>query len=245
VTELEPKEPLDPKLFGPNPVRDERFNSKDRWHELPNFPHDHPNSSLEFLTRQMNEEINATEMAARNLVDFPDADWGLRMAIARQAADEARHAIAFRRLLEQRGGYLGQFPVINFQFRIMMMIPSLIGRLAVANRSFEAAGIDAIQDGIDSSKRKEDLEFTSLFDQQLADEMQHVRFANVWIKKIVDREGARAMMALARAIAHANAAMKEIVGDDVVFYPVSDELRREAGFSEDEIQSARELAEQK
>jgi uncharacterized ferritin-like protein (DUF455 family) len=167
------------------------------------------------------------------------------MQIARQAADEARHAAAFRRLLEQRGGYLGQFPVINFQFRIMMMIPSLMGRLAVANRSFEAAGMDAIQDGIDSSTKKEDAEFTALFDQQLADEMQHVRFANVWIKKLVERDGARGMMALARAIAHANEAMKEIVGDDVVFYPVSDELRREAGFSEDEIQSARQLADQK
>ena len=53
------------------------------------------------------------------------------------------------------------------------------------------------------------------------------------------------MMALARAIAHANAAMKEIVGDDVVFYPVSDDLRREAGFTDDEIKSARVLADQK
>ena len=236
---------LDPKLFGDNPVRDGRFDSKDRWHDLVNLPQADPNSSLEFLTRQMNEELNATEMAARNLVDFPDADWGLRMNIARQAADEARHAMAFRRLLEQRGGYLGQFPVINFQFRIMMMIPSLIGRLTVANRSFEAAGIDAIQDGIDSSRKKEDLEFISLFDQQLADEMQHVRFANVWVKKIVDREGGRAMMAIARAIAHANAAMKEIVGGDMNYYPVSDELRREAGFTDDEIQTARELADQK
>jgi hypothetical protein len=75
--------------------------------------------------------------------------------------------------------------------------------------------------------------------------MQHVRFANVWVKKIVDREGARALMALARAVAHANAAMKEIVGGDIVFYPVSDDLRREAGFTDDEIQSARELADQK
>ena len=56
---------LDPKLFGENPARDQRFESKDRWHELPNYPHDDPRSSLEFLTRQMNEEINATEMAAR------------------------------------------------------------------------------------------------------------------------------------------------------------------------------------
>jgi uncharacterized ferritin-like protein (DUF455 family) len=245
VTQSDQMQPLNPKLFGPNPVRDDRFESKDRWHELPNYPHGHPLSTLEFLTRQMNEEINATEMACRNLVDFPDADWGLRMHIARQAADEARHAAAFRRLLELRGGYLGQFPVINFQFRIMMMIPSLMGRLTVANRSFEAAGMDAIQDGIDSSKKKEDAEFTALFDQQLADEMQHVRFANEWIKKIVDREGARGLMAMARAIAHANEAMKEIVGDDVVFYPVSDELRREAGFSEDEIHSAHQLADQK
>jgi hypothetical protein len=74
MTELQPQKPLDPKLFGPNPARDERFDSKDRWHELPNVPHDHPDSSLEFLTRQMNEEINATEMAACNLVDFPDAE---------------------------------------------------------------------------------------------------------------------------------------------------------------------------
>src|SRR5262249_43188063 len=124
---------LNPKLFADNPARDARFVCKDRWQELPNLPHDHPDSNLEFLTRQMNEEINAVEMAARNLVDFPDEIWELRMAIARQAADEARHAAAFRRLLEARGGRLGQFPVINFQFRIMTSIPSLIGRLAVAN----------------------------------------------------------------------------------------------------------------
>jgi hypothetical protein len=35
------------------------------------------------------------------------------------------------------------------------------------------------------------------------------------------------------------------VGDDVVFYPVSDQLRREAGFSEDEIETARQQADQK
>ena len=143
---------MDPKLFAEGPMRDPRFDVREKWAEMDNLPANHPDMSLEFLTRQMNEEINATEMAARNLVDFPDADWGLRMEIARQAADEARHAMAFRRLLEQRGGWVGQFPVINFQFRIMMMIPSLIGRLTVANRSFEAAGM-GIQTVSDLSRR--------------------------------------------------------------------------------------------
>ena len=100
-------------------------------------------------------------------------------------------------------------------------------------------------DGIESSRRRDDVEFIALFDAQLADEVQHVRFANVWVKKIVAREGARALMAMARAIAQANEAMKIIVGGEMSFYPVSDDLRREAGFSDAEIQTARELVDQK
>jgi uncharacterized ferritin-like protein (DUF455 family) len=225
-------------LFGDVPNRDARFEVKEFWREVANLPHDHPDVSNEFLLRQLNEELNAMEIAARNLVDFPDADWGLRMSLARQCSDEARHAIAFRRLLEARGGSLGQYPVLNFQFRIMTAISSLIGRLAVSNRSFEASGMDAIQDGIQNSKRKDDADFVALFDQQLADEVQHVRFANVWIKKMIERDGPKAVMALARAIAQADAAFKEIVGDNIVFYPVDDDLRREAGFTEDEIKTA-------
>jgi uncharacterized ferritin-like protein (DUF455 family) len=230
---------MDPKLFAEGPKRDARFDVRERWVELDNLPANHPDRSLEFLTRQMNEELNSMEIAASNVVDFPDAPWALRMSMARQAADEARHAIAFRRLLESRGGRVGQFPVINFQYRIMMAIPSLIGRLAVANRSFEASGIDAITDGMNSEERKDDAEFIALFDQQLADEVQHVRFANVWIKKLVAEEGPRTMMALARGIAQGDAAFKQVVGaDNLIAYPVSESVRREAGFSEDEIQVA-------
>ena len=141
-----------------------------------------------------------------------------------------------------RGGKVGQYPVLNFQYRIIRSIPSLIGRLAVANRGFEASGIDAIQDGIESSRRKDDVEFLNLFDQQLADEVQHVRFANVWIKKRIERDGGRAVMALARAIAHADEAFKRIVGDGGVTYPLAEEIRREAGFSEEEISMARMIA---
>jgi uncharacterized ferritin-like protein (DUF455 family) len=231
--------------FGDTPQRDARFEVREYWHEAANLPQNHPGVNLEFLLRQLNEELNAMEIAARNLVDFPDEDWNLRMALARQCSDEARHAIAFRRLLEARGGSLSDYPVLNFQFRIMTSIPCLIGRLAVSNRSFEASGIDAISDGIQLQKRKNDAEFVALFDQQLADEVQHVRFANVWIRKMVERDGPKAVIALARSIAHADAAFKEIVGENVVSYPVADDIRREAGFTEDEIRTAHEFAERK
>ena len=226
------------ELFADSPERDRRFTVGEIHAEMANFPADHPEHSVEFLHRQLNEELNSLEIAARNLVDFPDADWDLRMAIARQCADEARHAIAFRRLMETRGAWVGKYPVMNFQYRIITQINSLIGRLAVANRSFEASGIDAIQDGIETQKRKDDQEFVTLFDAQLADEVQHVRFANVWIKKMIEKDGPRAIMALARAISQADQAFKVISGGTGVFYPIADDIRREAGFTEEEIKTA-------
>ncbi|CAM3110340.1 Ferritin-like domain-containing protein [Sphingomonas antarctica] len=232
---------MSPELFAANPARDARFDVRDLHVELANLPPDHPEHEVEFLHRQMNEEIDSLEIAARNLTDFPEADWALRMEIAKQCADESRHAMAFRRLMEKRGCPVGRYPVINFQFRIITMIKSLIGRLAVANRSFEASGIDAIQDGIASFSKKDDHEFVGLFDAQLADEVHHVRFANVWIERLIEREGGRAIMDLSRAIAHADRAFKVISGGNVTVYPVSAELRREAGFNDDEIETARAM----
>lgn len=229
------------RLFGDPPARDGRFVVRERLAEMENYPPDHPLKDAEFLHRQMNEEINSIEMCARNLSDFPDADWSLRMEIARQCWDEARHAIAFRQLMEKRGGTLGQFPILNFQYRIVAGLKSLASRLTVQNRSFEAAGLDAIQTGIDSSVRKDDPEFVTLFEQQLADEMQHVRYANRWIKILMQRGGARTVFELARDVSQANEALRFVAGDGILFFPVVDELRREAGFTDDEIETARSL----
>src|SRR5437660_11940271 len=135
---------LDPKLFGDAPARDARFREKSRWVDLMNFPDDHPLKVVEFFHRQMNEEMNGMENAAQSLADFPDADWNVRLSIARQCADEARHVEMFRRIFESRGGEIGAYPVLNFQYRIMANLPDLLSRLVVQHRSFEAGGIDAV-----------------------------------------------------------------------------------------------------
>ena len=125
--------------------------------------------------------------------------------------------------------------------RIICNLPDLASRLAVQNRSFEAAGLDAIQEGIDSAQRADDPEFVALFEAQLADEMHHVRYANEWVKKLLDDGGPRAVFALARDVAQANEALTQIAGKAIQFYPVAGDLRREAGFTDDEIESARAL----
>jgi uncharacterized ferritin-like protein (DUF455 family) len=232
---------LDPEVFAEGPARDGRFEVRDVWAELTNLPDDHPDRFREFLHRQMNQEMDGLEICCRNLVDFPDAPWELRMAMARQCWDEVRHIQAFRRALERRGGRVGEFPVMNFQYRMLTRIDSLIGRLAVQNRSFEAAGIDAIQQEVDAARRGGEADLLELFDMQLADELQHVRYANVWVQRLRQEQGPRAVLDLARAVSRVTDALAVVAGPGARALPVAEEIRREAGFGDDEIEAAKRL----
>lgn len=232
---------LDPRLFDEGPARDPRFNVKDVWREMSNPAPADPILTVEFLHRQMHEEMNGLEIAARNLADFPDAPWELRLEIARQCWDEARHVEMFRRCYEQRGGTVGAHPVLNFQYRIITRIPSLVGRLAVQNRSFEAAGIDGIHREIDAVRAAGQHDLVELLETQLADELRHVRYANVWTRRLAEQGGPAVTFDIVRGVSQANEAFRVVAGDAIVTYEVADALRREAGFDSAEIAAAKEL----
>jgi uncharacterized ferritin-like protein (DUF455 family) len=235
--------PLSPGLFVDGPARDARFDVKDRWVEMMNTPADHPLHEVEFTHRQMNEEMNGLECSARSLADFPEADWGIRMWLARQCADEARHGRMFRRLLERLGGHVGQFPVLNFQYRIINRASSLIGRLTIQNRTFEAGGLDAVSAVVEQMRERGDPELTLFFDSQLADEIIHVRFANEWIREAIRRDP-RNLLRMGEAMTTAAKAFKEVMGSEGtegVSYPTDPSARLEAGFTETEVQMAQGL----
>jgi len=229
---------LDPALFAPGPARDGRFSVKERWIECSNFPMGEPERDFEFLHRQMNEEVDSLESSARNLSDFPDAPWEIRMCLARQCADEARHAIMFRRLFEKRGGTVGQFPVLNFQYRIITQFANLAARLAIQNRSFEAGGLDAITSEIERTREAGDLELAELFEAQIADEISHVRFANEWIRRF-SQEDPMNLLRITQAMKVASDAFVAVMGKEGtegVFFPADRQGRLEAGFTPEEIE---------
>ena len=231
-------------LFAEGPARDSRFEVKERWIECVNLPADHPDHLLQFFHRQMNEEVTSIENSAKNISDFPEADWSLRMWLARQCADEARHAKMFRRLYERRGGVVGAYPVLNFQYRIVSNCPTLIGRLTIQNRSFEAGGIDAIAVGIGDARGHGDEELAALYEAQLADEIIHVRFANEWITAQTERDP-RNILKIGAALTVAAKAFAWVMGpegSEGVSYPAAGQERLEAGFTPKEIRIASELA---
>lgn len=236
--------PLDPSLFADGPARDRRFVVKDRWRECANLPEDHPQHQVQFLHRQMNEEVNGLECSARCLADFPDAEWELRMWFARQCADEARHARMFRRQMEAIGGYVGQFPVLNFQYRIINRADSLVGRLTIQNRTFEAGGIDAVSWVADQVRASGDTGLADFFDSQLADEIIHVRFANEWLRRTI-REFPRELLRMGLTMVVAAKGFEQVMGKEAtggVHYPTDRVGRMEAGFTEKEVDFATKLA---
>ena len=231
------------KYFTEEPARDARFQVRERWIDLANFEDGDPRKEFEFLHRQMNEEINGLENSARCLTDFPDTDWELRMQLARQCADEARHVLMFRDVFVQRGGAVGQFPVINFQYRIISKLDTLAARMSVQNRSFEADGLDAIRFAIDEARASGDDVMASLFDAQLADEINHVRFANEWIHVLAKRSP-MVVLKIARALSEAQAAFAWAMegGTTEIKYDVNEEVRLEAGFRAEDVEFARQAA---
>ena len=232
--------PYDPANFSPGPARDARFDVKEQWVDCHNLPEGDPEREVEFFHRQMNEEVNGMECAARALADFPDAEWGVRMSIARQCYDESRHVEMFRRMFERRGGRVGQYPVLNFQYRIITKVEDLVGRLAVQNRSFETGGIDAVQVGINDAAAHGDQEQAELFDAQMADEITHVRFANEYLASVSARDPA-SIMRVGRALNYASGAFYQVMGQEAinaVDYPVDERGRLDAGFSPEEVRHA-------
>src|SRR6185503_5353994 len=74
------------------------------------------------LHREYNNEVQNAEIAAQMLVDFPDAPWELRLALARQCWDETRHARMFLRRCIELGGRKGESPIKNGDWSIVGMI---------------------------------------------------------------------------------------------------------------------------
>jgi len=204
-----------------------------------------PDGRRERLHRHMNNEVGALEIAAQMLVDFPDAPWELQMQLARQAADESRHVEGLHHRLRELGGRKGEFPIFNFEWCVTNTQDTLAARLAIQNRTFEAGQMDLLG-GLRNSWREVGDEATAeLIESILADEVNHVRFANRWIRRLASEDG-RVLLKVALAIrflAEANAAglsaapgaRGESTASNHSRMGTNVEDRRHAEFSDEEI----------
>lgn len=231
-----------------DPARDACFTVVRRDSEMHEFEDGGEVARREMVHRHMSNEITSLDIAADCLARFPDAPWELRLELARQCWDESRHVDVLHRRLTELGGRKGEFPISVFEWNVTCALPTLAGRLATQNRTLEAGAMDVVAGLVRGARDAQDPRTAEVLDGILADEVQHVRFANRWIQRMV-REDPRTLLAVASAVrflAQANAAFQSAPGEVNAVGKVMDdpqaripavnvEDRRRAEFSEEEI----------
>jgi uncharacterized ferritin-like protein (DUF455 family) len=231
-----------------DPARDACFHVVLRDSDLQEYEGNGIEARREALHRHMSNEITSLDIAAQCIADYPDAPWGLRMELARQSWDESRHVAGLYRRLVELGGKKGDFPISAFEWTVTCAIDDLAGRLASQNRTLEAGAMDVVGGNIREWRLIGDHETADVLDAILADEIQHVRFANRWIKQLA-AANPRVLMKVAMAVrflAQANQALMPKAGESnqagKVYEDFNDRIpavniedRKLAEFSEAEI----------
>jgi len=206
---------LGPLTLREPPARDACFDVVLRDAEMHEYDASDPRALRETVHRHMSNEITSLDIAAQCLAEFPDAPWELRLELARQCWDESRHVAVLERRLRELGGRKGEFPISCFEWSVTCALDSLAGRLATQNRTFEAGAMDVVGSLAPSMREVGDAETAAVLDGILADEVHHVRFANRWIKAMVEQDR-RVLLKVASAVrflAEANAALLAAAGE--------------------------------
>ena len=231
-----------------DPTRDDVFRVVRSDADMYEFEGTGPEARRETIHRHMTNEVTSLDIAAQMLVEFPDAPWELQMELARQCWDESRHIAALHRRLLEMGGHKGEFPITVFEWTVTSSIDNFAGRLATQNRTLEAGAMDVVGGLIKSFQDLGDDRSAEMLDTILADEVQHVRFANRWIKRLAEKDR-RVLMQVARAVrllsdanqavlwtkGTVNAAGKVLDDPNAVIPAVNVEHRQLAEFSDEEI----------
>jgi len=150
----------------------------------------------------MTGEIQALEGAGRTAHDFANGDgtndtipFELKLDMARQAWDEARHVEISVKLSAWMGTELGQFAENTVLFQAACSNDPIL-RLAGVNRALEGLAIDVFTQMKEFGDIAGDpyLEFCE--DWMLADEVTHVKMGSDWLRKVTEQDPERRKKAL-------------------------------------------------
>ena len=146
-------------------------------------------------------EIQALEGAGRTCWDFDtgeardQAPLGLKLDMARQCWDEARHVEISIRLGEHMGSEIGEFAEQTLLYEAACN-PDPVLRLTGVNRALEGLAIDVFKTMRDFGTVLSDpvLEFAE--DWMLADEVTHVKMGSDWLRRLTATDPQRQKEAL-------------------------------------------------
>jgi uncharacterized ferritin-like protein (DUF455 family) len=146
-------------------------------------------------------EIQALEGAGRTCWDFDtgdgreDAPFLLKLDMARQCWDEARHVEISVKLGVHMGSYVGEFAEQTMLYEAACN-PDPVLRLTGVNRALEGLAIDVFKTMRDVGDAFGDPVLSFCEDWMLADEVTHVKMGSDWLRRLTATDPERQKQAL-------------------------------------------------
>jgi len=143
-------------------------------------------------------EIQALEGAGRTCWDFTTGDeapFALKLDMARQCWDEARHVEISVKLSDWMGSEIGQYAENTVLFEAACSHDPVL-RLAGVNRALEGLAIDVFTTMKEFGELAGDPYLAFCEDWMLADEVTHVKMGSDWLRRVTEGDPERRAKAL-------------------------------------------------
>lgn len=129
-------------------------------------------------------EVETTDRMGKMLAEFPDLPWEMRMELAHQMWDEARHIeIVAKAVEDELGGELGYGPW-TLLWWWMQNDPDPLKRLTVTNSWAEANLMHTLREWRTEAEKRGYTRIAELADYLQADERTHVMLGTDWIREL-------------------------------------------------------------
>lgn len=190
-------------------------------------------------------EIQALEGAGRTAYDFStdEVPYELKLDMARQCWDEARHCEISVKLAEHMGGELGEYAEFTTLFEAACHKDAVF-RLAGVNRALEGLAIDVFTQMREFGESMGDpvLEFCE--DYMLADEVTHVKMGSRWLREVTenDKERRKEALEFQRVVDGLFNFQGQRSEDDDAPIRMAREFRKMAGFTDGEVDDILEMS---
>jgi uncharacterized ferritin-like protein (DUF455 family) len=136
-----------------------------------------------------NHELQAIELFAWALLAYPDAPLAFRRGLVAILADEQRHLGLYIDRLAAHGASFGDHPVTGHFWNKLDDYTGPLEFICAMGLTFENANLDFAGDYAAAARECGDHETAAALDQVHTDEIAHVHFSWVWLKRLTgDRD---------------------------------------------------------
>ena len=159
-----------------------------------------PTQRARILHALANHELQAIELFAWALLAFPQAESQFRRGLVAILRDEQRHLQLYIARLAAHGTRFGDHPVTGHFWNKLDHMATPLAFACAMGLTFENANLDLAGDYAEAARAAGDHDTAAALDQVHADEIGHVHFAWVWLRRLApDRDPWQAYLENVRA----------------------------------------------